>query len=107
MTTDNTANTSNTPNTETDELAKFIQMDQRRKKRTTAKYYLDLQKSKGIVAQMAGQIYAAYVQANKVTDSNKDDMMQKSIDEAAKIADMADRQVKDKEEGPADSTLPL
>jgi hypothetical protein len=45
--------------------------------------------------------------ANKITDTNKDEMIQKSIDEAAKIADMADRQVKDKEEGPADSSLPL
>lgn len=82
-------------------------MDQRRKKRNASKYYLNLQKSKGIVAQIAGQIYAAYIQTNQITDANKDEMMQKSIDEAAKIADMADRQVKDKEEGPADSSLPL
>ena len=82
-------------------------MDQRRKKRSASRYYLDLQKSKGIVAQIAGRIYAAYIMANKITDTNKDEMIQKSIDEAAKIADMADRQVKDKEEGPADSSLPL
>jgi hypothetical protein len=93
--------------TENDELSSFIQMDQRRKKRNASKYYLNLQKSKGIVAQIAGQIYAAYIQTNQITDANKDEMMQKSIDEAAKIADMADRQVKDKEEGPADSSLPL
>jgi hypothetical protein len=96
-----------TENTEHDELNKFIQMDQRRKKRSASKYFLDLQKSKGIVAQIAGQIYAAYIQANKITDANKDEMIQKAVDEAAKIADTADRLVKDKEEGPADSSLPL
>ena len=94
--------------TENDELSSFIQMDQRRKKRNASKYYLNLQKSKGIVAQIAGQIYAAYIQTNQITDANKDDMMQKAVDEAAKIADISDRLVKDKEEGPADSSsLPL
>ena len=87
-----------------DQLSKFKEMDQRRQKLNTAKYFLDLQKSERLVAKIAGQIYAAYIQANKVNDDNKDEMIQRSVHEAARIADWVDRLVKDKEENSADSS---
>jgi predicted transcriptional regulator len=87
-----------------DQLSKFADIDKRRQKLNAAKYYLDLQKSEGIVAQMAGHIYSAYIQANKVNDSNEDEMIQKSVHEAAQIAAMVDKLVKDKEENISDSS---
>jgi hypothetical protein len=87
-----------------DQLSKFKEMDQRRQKLNTAKYFLDLQKSERLVAKIAGQIYAAYIQVNKVNDDNKDEMIQKSVHEAARIADWTDKLVKDSEENTADSS---
>jgi predicted transcriptional regulator len=87
-----------------DQLSKFTEMDRRRQKLNTAKYFLDLQKSERLVAKIAGQIYAAYIQANKVNNDNKDEMIQKSVHEAARIADWTDKLVKDSEENTADSS---
>lgn len=81
-----------------DQLSKFTQMDERRQKLDIAKYYLDLQKSEGIAAQIAGQIYAAYIQTNKVNESNVEAMIQKSVNEACQIAEYTDKLVRDKEE---------
>jgi hypothetical protein len=87
-----------------DQLSKFAEIDKRRQKLNNAKYFLDLQKSERLVAKIAGQIYAAYIQANRVNDDNKDEMIQKSVHEAARIADWTDKLVKDSEENTADSS---
>jgi predicted transcriptional regulator len=87
-----------------DKPFKFKQADQSKIKMNAAKYYLDLQKSEGIAAQIAGQIYAAYIQTNKVNDSNVDEMIQRSVNEACQIAEYTDKLVKDKEENTADSS---
>ena len=87
-----------------DQLSKFADIDKQRQKLNAAKYYLDLQKSERVVAKIAGQIYAAYIQTNKVNDDNVNEMIQRAVHEAARIADWTDKLVKDSEENTADSS---
>ena len=47
---------------------------------------LRLQPSESVVVRAAVDIYSAQIQAGKVDDSNKDDVIQDSIETALKIA---------------------
>jgi len=61
--------------------------------------YLKLQWSESVVTVAASQIFAAYIQAGRVNDSNEEQMLLKSIHTAIKLADTADTLVKSDEEG--------
>jgi len=63
--------------------------------------YLNLQWSESVVAIAASQIFAAYIQAGKVADSNEDEMLLKSIRTAIKLADRTDAMIKSDDEGKA------
>ena len=61
--------------------------------------YLKLQWSESVVVVAASQIFAAYISAGKVNDSNEEQMLLKSIRTAIKLADTADTLVKSDKEG--------
>ncbi len=54
------------------------------------KPYLKLEFSEGIVVQVAGQIYAAYIAAGRVTEGTEKEWMNRSIREALRIARTVD-----------------
>ena len=54
---------------------------------------LSLQPSESVVTHVAGDIYAAYIAAGRVTDGQEEKWMQRSIAEAIKIAQMTDEAV--------------
>jgi hypothetical protein len=62
------------------------------------KPYLSLQPSEGIVVQVAGQIYAAYISSGRVTDGDEDRWMKRSIREAIQIAKTVDEVVQSDDE---------
>ena len=51
---------------------------------------LKLEVSEGIVVQVAGQIYAAYIAAGRVTEETEKEWMDRSIHEALRIAQTVD-----------------
>jgi hypothetical protein len=57
------------------------------------KTYLKLQPSEVAITQSAAQIYAAYIIAGKVAEGEEDAWMERSINEAIRIADSVDRSV--------------
>lgn len=61
--------------------------------------YLKLHWSESVVVVAASQIFAAYISAGKVNDSNEEQMLLKSIRTAIKLADTADTLVKSDKEG--------
>jgi hypothetical protein len=61
--------------------------------------YLKLQWSESVIVVAASQIFAAYVSAGRVNDSNEEQMLLKSIRTAIKLADKADTLVKSDDEG--------
>ena len=62
--------------------------------------YLKLEQTEGVVTQVAGQIYAAYIAAGKVKDGTEDEWMTRSIREAIRIARTVDDTIQaDKEIG--------
>ena len=61
--------------------------------------YMKLHWSESVVVVAASQIFAAYIQAGRVNDSNEDEMLLKSINTAIKLADRADNLIKSDEEG--------
>ena len=58
-----------------------------------SKHYLSLEKSEGIIVQVAGQIYAAYIAAGKVEDGAENNWKIRSIQEALQIAKTVDELV--------------
>ena len=64
----------------------------------SSKRYLSLQPSEGIVVQVAGQIYAAYISAGKVREGDETEWMKRSIQEAIQIAKTVDEVVQSDEE---------
>ena len=54
------------------------------------KHYLTLQHSESVVTLAAAQIYAAYITAGVVNSENRAMYMQRSIEEAIKIAETTD-----------------
>ena len=52
--------------------------------------YLKLEKTEGVVTQVAGQIYAAYISTGKATEGTESDWMARSIREAIRIARTVD-----------------
>jgi hypothetical protein len=54
------------------------------------KQYLKLEVSEGIVVQVAGQIYSAYIAAGRVTEDSEKEWMNRSVREALRIARVVD-----------------
>lgn len=54
------------------------------------KPYINLKPSEAVVAQIAGQIYAAYITANRVDIGHEQEWITKSIEEAFRIARQTD-----------------
>jgi len=52
--------------------------------------YVKLEPTEGIITQVAGQIYAAYIAAGKVTEGAETEWMTRSIREALRIARTVD-----------------
>jgi len=61
--------------------------------------YLKLHWSESVVVVAASQIFAAYISAGRVNDSNEEQMLLKSVRTAIKLADRADTLVKSDKEG--------
>jgi len=62
--------------------------------------FLRLQPSEGIVSEMASRIFAAYVSAGQLTTANEDELIERSIAIAIKMAQKVDRAIEsDNESG--------
>ena len=57
------------------------------------KIKLSLQPSEGVVLQVAGQIYSAYVSSGKVVEGKEQQYMDRSLQEAMQLALMTDKAV--------------
>lgn len=57
------------------------------------KAYVKLQPSEIAITQSAAQIYAAYITAGRVSEGEEDAWMDRSINEAVRIAQAVDRSV--------------
>ena len=64
------------------------------------KKYLSLQQSEGLVFQAAASIYAAYLSAGKVADSEERAWMKRAIREAILIAEATDDAIVSDDERP-------
>ena len=60
--------------------------------------YMHLQHSESVVAQMAATIFAALVQQRGSNDGNEDELIEKSLAIAIKLANRADEIIKSDEE---------
>lgn len=61
-------------------------------------HFLHLQHSESVVARMAADLLAAYIQRGELTESNEAALIEKSVALAAKIALRAEQHVKSDEE---------
>ena len=62
--------------------------------------YVKLEPTEGVITQVAGQIYAAYIATGKVKDGAEDEWIARSIREAIRIARTVDDTIQaDKEIG--------
>jgi hypothetical protein len=60
--------------------------------------YMHLQHSESVVAQMSATIFAALVKNTELTPSNEDELVEKSLAIAIKLANRADELIKSDEE---------
>ena len=54
------------------------------------KHFISLKQSEGIVVQVAGQIYAAYIQSGKIANGDQAEWISRSIEEAIQLAKSVD-----------------
>ena len=54
-------------------------------------FYSSLQPSEMAIFSVAGNIYASYVSAGRVTEETEPEMMKKSIEASLRIADIVER----------------
>ena len=57
------------------------------------KHFISLKQSEGIVVQVAGQIYAAYIASGAIADGDEARWMKRSIQEAIRITKTVDEVV--------------
>jgi len=55
--------------------------------------FLRLQHSEGIVCQMASSLLAAYISSGKLTSENEDELIDRTLTMAIKLARKADRAI--------------
>lgn len=60
--------------------------------------YLHLQHSESVVANMAATIFAAFINNNALNANNEDELIEKSVALAAKIATRTEKVIKSDEE---------
>lgn len=60
--------------------------------------YMDLQHSESVVAQMSATIFSALVQKQEFSSTNEDDLVEKSVAIAIKLASRAEKLIKSDEE---------
>jgi len=58
-----------------------------------SKTRLSLQSSEGIVLQVAGRIYAAYLTAGRVEEGKEEEWMARSLREAVRLAQLAEERI--------------
>lgn len=63
-----------------------------------SKVHLTLRHSESVVASAAATIYAAYIASGKVSDGDEEDWMERSLQEAIRLARRADQMVVSDEE---------
>lgn len=64
----------------------------------TQEQYMSLQHSESVVAQMAATIFAGFIQKGELRENNEDDLVNRSVDIAIKLANRTDALVKSDEE---------
>ncbi len=57
----------------------------------TEKNFIRLQRSEAVVAEMASRLLAAYIGASQVNQSNEEEMVDKSLSLALRLAQKTDR----------------
>ncbi|MCL2022261.1 MAG: hypothetical protein FWG81_09345 [Betaproteobacteria bacterium] len=67
-------------------------------KKMVKEEYLHLQHSESVVAQMAATIFAALIQGQKLSSTDEDDLVERSVAIAIKLAIRAEQLVKSDEE---------
>lgn len=60
--------------------------------------FIRLQHSEGIVAEMASRLLAAYIAAGQVNLANEDEMIEKALSLAIRMARLADRTIESDDE---------
>ena len=70
----------------------------KRRKEKGQNYFIDLQKNELAIAQNASQIYAGYAAAGQISDSNEEEILNKSVLAAIKIAYRVEAWVTEDEE---------
>jgi len=60
--------------------------------------FLRLQHSEGLVAGMASRLLAAYIGAGQVNPANEDEMIEKALSLAIRLARLADRTIESDDE---------
>lgn len=60
--------------------------------------FLRLQTSEGIVAGMASRLLAAYIAAGQVNPANEDEMIEKALSLAIRLARLTDRTIESDDE---------
>ena len=62
------------------------------------KHYLYLQHRESVVASMSATIFSSLIQSNPLNDDNEDELIEKSVALAIKIAELSDKLVESDEE---------
>jgi len=81
------------------DVERYIEIMQRRRKSKSERYYLDLQPNEVALLDAAARIYAAYVTSGQVGGpETADQFVARAVHEAAKLAYTVERSVADAEE---------
>jgi hypothetical protein len=63
--------------------------------------FLRMQHSEGVICEMASRLFAAYIASGKLTAENEDELIERTVSIAIKLAQTADRVIEsDDENGP-------
>jgi len=60
--------------------------------------FLRLQKSESVVCEMASRLLAAYISSGQLVEENQDELIERSIKLAIKVAQKADRAIESDDE---------
>ncbi|NIS08187.1 MAG: hypothetical protein GWO07_05365 [Candidatus Dadabacteria bacterium] len=82
-------------NTDLDEILELLE---RRNKQNTEQYFIDLQSNEKAILSSASNIFAAYIASGIVASGDEEKFIQKSVNEAIKIALRVEKLVSDAEE---------
>lgn len=83
---------------ENPDLDEIMSIMARRNKQDTEQYFIDLQINERTILNAASSIYAAYIKSGKVNNGDEEKYIDKSIQEAIKMALRIEKLVADAEE---------